>query len=37
MTQNTEKQPILQMGTDKMIPRHVYSKAFTVRFPDISK
>jgi hypothetical protein len=22
------------MGTDRMIPRHVYDKPFTVRFPD---
>jgi hypothetical protein len=28
------KKPISQMRTDKMIPRHVYCKAFTVRFPD---
>jgi hypothetical protein len=25
------------MGTDKMIPRHVYGKPFTVRFPDRSE
>jgi hypothetical protein len=25
------------MGTDKMIPRHVYGKAFTVRLPDRSE
>jgi hypothetical protein len=25
------------MGTDKMIPRHVYSKPFAVRFPDRSE
>jgi hypothetical protein len=29
-----EKEPILQMGSDKMIPRHVYDKPFTIRFPD---
>jgi hypothetical protein len=34
MTQDMKKEPILQMGTDKIIPRHVYDKAFTVRFPD---
>jgi hypothetical protein len=28
MTQDMKKEPILQMGTDKMIPRHVYGKAF---------
>jgi hypothetical protein len=29
-----KKEPILQMGSDKMIPRHVYDKPFTIRFPD---
>jgi hypothetical protein len=28
------KEPILQMGSDNMIPRHVYDKPFTIRFPD---
>jgi hypothetical protein len=28
MTQDMKKEPILQMGTDKMIPRHVYDKPF---------
>jgi ribonuclease HI len=37
MTQNMEKEPIVQKGTDKMILRHVYSKAFMVRFPDRSE
>jgi hypothetical protein len=37
MTPDMEKEPILQMGTDKMIPRHVYSEPFTVRFPDRSE
>jgi hypothetical protein len=32
-----KEEPILQMGTDKMIPRHVYDKPFTVRFPYISE
>jgi hypothetical protein len=36
MTQGMKKEPILQMGTDRMIPRHVYDKPFTVRFPDRS-
>jgi hypothetical protein len=36
MTQH-EKEPILQMGSDKMIPRHVYDKPFMVRFPDRSE
>jgi hypothetical protein len=31
-----EKEPILQMGSDKMILRYVYEKPFTVRFPDRS-
>lgn len=31
-----EHEPILQMGTDKMIPRYVYHKLFTVRFPNIN-
>jgi hypothetical protein len=34
MTHDMGKEPILQMGTDKMMPRYVYSKAFAVRFPD---
>jgi hypothetical protein len=29
-----EKEPILQMGSDKIIPRHVYDKPFTIKFPD---
>jgi hypothetical protein len=37
MTQDMEKEPILQIGTDKMIPRHMYSKPFMVRFPDRSE
>jgi hypothetical protein len=37
MTQDMEREPILQTGTDKMIPRHMYGKAFTVRFPDRSE
>jgi hypothetical protein len=32
-----EKERILQMGSDKMIPRHVYDKPFTTRFPDRSE
>jgi hypothetical protein len=34
MTQGMTEEPILQMGTDKLIPRHVYDKPFTVRFPE---
>jgi hypothetical protein len=25
------------MGTDKMVPRYVYDKPFTIRFPDRSE
>jgi hypothetical protein len=32
-----KEQPILQMGTDRMIPRHVYDTPFKVRFPDTSE
>jgi ribonuclease HI len=32
-----EEEPILQMGSDKMIPRHVYDKSVTIRFPDGSE
>jgi hypothetical protein len=32
-----EKRTILQMGSDKMIPRHVYDKPFIIRFPDRSE
>jgi hypothetical protein len=31
------KAPILQMGIDRTIPRHVCDKPFTVRFPDRSE
>jgi ribonuclease HI len=34
MTQGMTEEPILQIGTDKPIPRYVYDKPFTVRFPD---
>jgi hypothetical protein len=27
-----KKEPILQMGSDRMIKRHVYEKSFTVSF-----
>jgi hypothetical protein len=37
MTQDMENEPILQTGSDKMIPRHVYDKPFTIRFPDRSE
>jgi hypothetical protein len=32
-----KKEPILQMGSDQMIPRHVYDNPFTVRFPERSE
>jgi hypothetical protein len=37
MTQDMKEEHILQMGSDKMTPRHVYDKPFTFRFPDIRK
>jgi hypothetical protein len=37
MIQDMKKEPILQMGSDKMIPKHVYDKPFTIRFPDRSE
>jgi ribonuclease HI len=36
MTQDMKKEPIFQMGFDKMIPRNVYKKPFTIRIPDRS-
>jgi hypothetical protein len=29
-----EHEPILQMGSDRMLPRYAYHKPFTVKFPD---
>jgi hypothetical protein len=37
MTQDMEKEPIIQMESDKMIPRHVYDKPFMIGFPDRSE
>jgi hypothetical protein len=37
MTQNMKKEPIVQMGSNKMIPRHVCDKPFMIRFPDRSE
>jgi hypothetical protein len=34
MTQDMEKEPILQLGSDKMILKHAYDKPFMIRFPD---
>jgi hypothetical protein len=33
MTQKMKIEPILKMGSDKMIPQHVYDKPFRIRFP----
>jgi hypothetical protein len=32
-----KEEPNLQMGNDRMIPRHVSNRAFTVTFPDRSE
>jgi hypothetical protein len=32
-----KKEPILQMGSDKIIPKHVYDKPFMIRLPDRSE
>jgi hypothetical protein len=37
MTQDMEEEPILQMGSNKMIPRHVYDELFIIIFPDKSE
>jgi hypothetical protein len=37
LPRDMESEPILQMGTDKITPRHVYEKPFTIRFPDRSE
>jgi hypothetical protein len=37
MIQDMEKEPILQMGADKMILKYVYDKPFTIRFQDRSE
>jgi hypothetical protein len=37
ITQDMEKEHILQIGSDKMIPRHVYDKPFMIRLPDRSE
>jgi hypothetical protein len=33
MTQDMEKEPILQMRSDKIIPSHIYDKSFTIKIP----
>jgi hypothetical protein len=37
MTKEMKKEPILQMVSDKMTPRNVYEKHFTIRIPDRSE
>jgi hypothetical protein len=37
MTRDMEKEPILEMGSDKMTPRHGYNKPFTIIFLDRSE
>jgi hypothetical protein len=37
MIKDMKKESILLMGSDKMIPKHVYDKPFTIRFPDRSE
>jgi hypothetical protein len=37
VSQVMKEEPILQMGTGKMIQRHIYDKPFMVRFPDRSE
>jgi ribonuclease HI len=37
ITQDMKTEPMLQMGFDKMIPRHVYDKPFMIRFPTRSE
>jgi hypothetical protein len=34
MTQNMERESILWMETDEMVPRYAYDKSLTFRFPD---
>jgi hypothetical protein len=36
-SQDMEHEPILQMGTDRMIQRHAHQKPFMVKFPDKDK
>jgi hypothetical protein len=37
MTQGVKEEPILQIETERMIPRHVCDKPITVRFPERSE
>jgi hypothetical protein len=37
MARDVKKDPILQMVSDKIIPKHVYEKPFTIRFSDRSE
>jgi hypothetical protein len=36
VTRDMEREPILQMESNKMIPRHVSENPFRIRFPDRS-
>jgi hypothetical protein len=36
-THTLKKAPILQMGTERIIPRHIFEKPFTVKFSDKSE
>jgi hypothetical protein len=37
MFRDMEEESILQMGSDKMIPKYVYDKPFMIRIPDRSE
>jgi hypothetical protein len=34
LIRDMDSEPILQMGSDKMTPRHVHEKPFAIRFPE---
>jgi hypothetical protein len=34
ISRDIEHEPILQIGTDRMIPQYAYHKPFTPEFPD---
>jgi hypothetical protein len=36
-SQKMKHEPILEMGSDRIIPRNAYHKPFTVKFPDKCK
>jgi hypothetical protein len=37
MFRDMEKEPVLQMGSDKVTPKYVYDKPFTIRISDRSE